>query len=223
MKTYSLLGFLIGTSMVHGIMKHNPTSCKLAREPCKPASTCEVQSCPSDRDMPRSVIEFKAGYFFFSSSNMRKVYDRGGLDLQLSGAFPIYRYLRIYGSVEYMEKSGRSLGEHERTSFWALPLSLGLQPVFPVSCYCDYYFTLGPRYVFAWVYNHFSTVPKHIKANNIGGFANTGFQFIISKHFLLDIFAEYSYVRLKINPSTAERQNVQSGGYVFGGALGYAF
>lgn len=211
-------------------MMRPPPSCEPAPPTCKPAPKCQptpkCKPAPTPcTDLPQPLIEVKAGYFFFASSPMRKVFDQGGLDLQISGAYPIQTYLRIYGSVEYLQKSGHSLGEHDKTSYWAIPLSLGLQPVFEIASYCSYYFTLGPRYFFARVHNHSSAVPRHMKGNNIGGFANTGFQFIISKHFLIDIFGEYSYARLAFHPSTstAEGHTVQVGGFTFGGALGYAF
>ncbi|MCX6989363.1 MAG: hypothetical protein NTZ52_07730 [Chlamydiae bacterium] len=40
---------------------------------------------------------------------MRKIYTDGGLDLQLSGSYPICRGLDFYTSNEYLEKSGKSL------------------------------------------------------------------------------------------------------------------
>jgi hypothetical protein len=212
---------LAGTTVSHAAMRPTPRSCQPAPDKQIP-KVCQP-TCNTDEPPP--LIEFKVGYFFFSSSPMNQVYDQGGIDLQISGAYPIQQYLRIYGSVEYLQKSGHSLGGHERTSYWALPLSLGLQPVFKISSYCSYYFTLGPRYFFARVHNHSSLVPRHMKGNNIGGFANTGFQFIISKHFLIDVFGEYSYARLAFHPSTstAEGHTVQVGGFTFGAALGYAF
>jgi hypothetical protein len=223
MRNYSILlaGFLLGTTMAHAAMRPAPRSCEPARVKQTP-TVCQPICNPEE---PPPLIEFKVGYFFFASSPMSKVFDQGGIDLQISGAYPIHRYLRIYGSVEYLEKSGHSLGGHQRTSYWALPLSLGLQPIFEITPYWSYYFTLGPRYFFARVYNHSSTVPRHMKGNNIGGFANTGFQFIIAKHFLIDIFGEYSYARLAFHPSssTAEGHTVQVGGFTFGAALGYGF
>ena len=52
----------------------------------------------------RSILELKGGYFFFTDSKMRKVYDKGGVDLQLSGSYPIWKWIQIYGSVEYLAR-----------------------------------------------------------------------------------------------------------------------
>ncbi len=179
--------------------------------------------CPCTKQHP--LIEVKAGYFFFTDSVMRHVYDEGGLDVQLSGSYPFYKLLHVYGSVEYLEKSGHSINGHQKTSLWAIPLSLGLRPVFPIGDHLQVYFTIGPRYFFVHAHNHSSYVPKKMHANGCGGFVNTGVLFIIGKHFTIDLFGEYSYKRLHFHSGKPETEGhtVQVGGLTFGGGLGYSF
>ena len=190
------------------------------------SSLCAAEKCKDSR-IPAPYIVAKAGYFFFADAEMRKVYSNGGIDLQLSGAYPVYPYLSVYGSVEFLQKSGRSLQGNQRTSIWEVPLSAGLQTSFlmysPVPIY--YYITLGPRYVFAQVHNHSPYVPHHMNQNGFGGFANTGFLFNLWHGLTLDLFGEYSYCRLHFHSSkTATRgHSVQVGGFAFGGGLGYSF
>jgi hypothetical protein len=171
------------------------------------------------------LIEVKGGYFFFTDSDMRNVFDQGGLDVQISGSYPVYKVLHVYGSVEYLEKSGHSINAHQKTSLWAVPFNLGLRPVFPIGNHVAYYFTIGPRYSLVYVHNRSSYVPKRMQARGFGGFVNTGFLFLIGKHFTLDIFGEYSYTRLSFHSSMMGTQGhtVQVGGLTFGGGLGYSF
>ena len=177
-------------------------------------------------DLPDPYIDAKLGYFFFTSS-LRDIYKQGGLDVQLSGGYPVYKYLRIYGSLEYVQKSGRSLNGDQKTTIRNFPISLGLQPTFAFHFYrpVDYYFTVGPRYVFSWVHNDSNFVSRRMNANNIGFFVNTGFQFKFGNHFLIDLFGEYSYARLKFKSKVANStgNRVQVGGFTFGGGLGYSF
>jgi hypothetical protein len=170
------------------------------------------------------LIEGKVGYFFFTDSTMRKVYDQGGVDAQLSGAYPMTNMLHIYGSIEYAQKSGHSLNGHQKTSIWFLPLSLGIQPQFEVASGIKYYFTLGPRYIFAFADNDSSYVSRHMNANGIAGFANTGFLFIMN-HFTVDLFGEYSYSKLQFHSSKkhSHGKSAQVGGLAFGAGLGYTF
>ncbi len=183
----------------------------------------EPETCSAIKQ--HALLEAKAGYFFFTSHEMRRVYDQGGLDLQLSGSIPIYKFLHVYGSVEYWQKSGHSLNSHERTSIWAFPLSLGLRPVFPVTKHIAYYFTFGPRYFFVRVHNHSSYVPRRMHANGCGLFTNTGFLFLLGEHCTVDLFGEYAYKKLSFHSHLAgtESGRVQVSGFSFGGGLGYSF
>ena len=177
-------------------------------------------------DLPDPYIDAKIGYFFFTST-LRHIYTQGGLDGQLSGAYPVYKYLRIYGGLEYVRKSGHSLNGDQKTSIRNFPISLGLQPTFTFNFYrpVSVYFTVGPRYVFSWVHNDSTFVSRRMSANNIGGFVNTGFQAKFGKHFIFDFFGEYSYARLNFKSKVANSvgNRVQVGGLTFGGGIGYAF
>jgi hypothetical protein len=188
---------------------------------CSLPWTAAAQNAPSD-------IQAKAGYFFFTSSKMKDVFDKGGIDTQISGAYGFYHWLRVCGSVEYLQKSGYSLNAHQPTSIWEIPLSLGLQPYFNVRTFSDRkldcYFTLGPRYVFAHVHNHSGYVSRIMNQNGIAGFANVGVRLSISD-VGFDAFGEYSYCKLHFHSShrASEGHAVQIGGLALGGAVGYVF
>jgi hypothetical protein len=180
-------------------------------------------STPFSKQHP--LLEAKAGYFFFTDSDMNKVYNQGGIDVQLSGSYPIYSVLHVYASVEYLEKTGYSEGMHEKTSLWEIPLSLGLRSVFSIQKYLEYYLSIGPRYFFAYAHNDSPYVPRNMQANGCGGFVNTGFLFILPKNVTIDLFGEYSYKTLHFHStqSGASGHAVQVGGLTFGGGIGYSF
>ena len=223
-------GFLIQpTHFLTEIQEANSQSFTLSNEgdDLESASSSPLPLSPpplKSHNIP-PTIEFKAGYFFFSDAKMRNVYDKGGLDLQISGSYPVWRWIQIYGSVEYFERHGRSLGGHQKTSIWAIPLSLGPKLVARIHSSTHYYFTIGPRYFFVHAHNHSSFVDKTINQNGIGGFVGTGFNFFPSRHFLIDVFGEYSYCRLHFHPSKKNvyGRTAQVGGFAFGAGLGYAF
>jgi len=175
-----------------------------------------------------SMVEFKMGYFIFGDSTMRKIYDKGGLDIQLSGSFLLKNWfkrynLELYSSVEYFERSGRSIGGDQKTSIWALPFSLGLKPVFAMNSKTQYYFALGPRYFYLHQHNHSDYVSKNKGHDGLGVFVNTGFNFNPHRRVIIDLFGEYSFMQLRIHSS---KENVygkkrQVGGFTFGGGVGY--
>ncbi len=177
------------------------------------------------------TLEAKAGYFFFVDSTMRDVYNEGGLDLQISGSYPIKKWsprfaLDVYGSVEYLERTGSSLNAGQSTSIWEIPVNVGLRPVIAITNEVQYYFAVGPRYFYIHQHNSSKYVPENNHRNGIGLFVNTGFNFIFWRHLLVDVFGEYSYAQTKFHSSSSPlsyTKTTQVGGFTFGGGLGYSF
>lgn len=179
---------------------------------------------------PHSLCEVKTGYFFFSNSKMRKVYDKGGVDIQLCASYPLKRLtsrwvLNAYGAVEYFHQSGKSLNEHQKTALWSVPINIGLKPVYEINARMQCYFAIGPRYFYIRQHNHSSYVYKNRSKDGLGFFVNTGFNYFLSNHFIADIFGEYSYAKIHFHDGKSHiyTRNIQMGGFTFGGGLGYEF
>lgn len=209
-----LLGFLLTISSALSATQEPIT------EPTQEATPCYFS---------QPILEFKAGYFFFSNSKLRKIYDRGGLDIQLCGSYPWNLSKRwsisAYGAVEYFRRSGRSLNEHQKTSIWSIPVNIGLMPAYAINPNMHYYFAIGPRYFYIHQRNHSSLIDKNESKNGIGFFVNTGFNYVLWQHFLLDVFGEYSFAKAHFHgeKSRAYSRTIQIGGFTFGGGLGYKF
>lgn len=178
----------------------------------------------------RPLFQVKAGYFFFSNSKMRKIYDRGGLDIQLCASYPLWNLtcrwtLNAYGALEYFQRSGRSINEHQKTSLWSVPINIGLKPVYAINANMQYYFAIGPRYFYIHQHNRSSYVNKNKSRNGLGLFVNTGFNYFLCDHFVIDVFGEYSYAKTHFHggKSGVYTRNIQTGGFTFGGGLGYEF
>ncbi|MFN4174571.1 MAG: hypothetical protein ACK4HV_05655 [Parachlamydiaceae bacterium] len=184
-----------------------------------------------DCPFQEALIEFKAGYFNFFDSKLRKIYNRGGFDAQISLSYPLGGgqdcplSFSAYGAIEYYRKSGQSLDAHQKTSIWSIPVNLGLKTFLNLHTCLDAYFTLGPRYFFIKQHNHSSYVNKNRSRNGIGFFANTGFIYRLSHRIWLDTFAEYSYgkIRFKANRASTYSRRVQVSGYTIGLGLGVGF
>lgn len=176
------------------------------------------------------LLEVKTGYFFFSDVKMRRVYDRGGLDIQLSASYPLWNLnsrftFNAYGAVEYFNRSGRSMNVYQKTSLWSVPINIGLKPVYAITDNVQYYFAVGPRYFYIHQHNSSSYIYKNKSRNGLGFFVNTGFNYIFCDHFVIDVFSEYSYAKTHFHSgkSNVYTRNIQIGGFAFGGGLGYKF
>lgn len=177
-----------------------------------------------------SLVEIKTGYFFFTDSTMRNIYDKGGFDLQLCASCPLQDLstrwsLNAYGAFEYFECSGHSLNDHQKTSVWAIPFNFGLQPVYAFNAKLNYYVTIGPRYFYIHQHNDTSYLYKNKSRNGLGFFVNTGLKYALRDHLVIDIFGEYSYAKTHFHNKRAAvyTTNFQIGGLTFGGGVGYQF
>jgi opacity protein-like surface antigen len=192
--------------------------------------SCELTQESSPCYFSQPLFEVKTGYYFFSNSIMRKVYDKGGLDIQLCTSCPLWNLtsrwtLNAYGAVEYFYLSGKSINGDQKTSLWAVPINIGLKPVYAINANMQYYFAIGPRSFYIHQHNLSSFVYKNKNGNGLGFFINTGFNYALNDHFVIDIFGEYSYAKVHFhggNPLIYTR-NIQIGGFTFGAGLGYEF
>ncbi|MDP1834413.1 MAG: hypothetical protein Q8K75_00660 [Chlamydiales bacterium] len=179
--------------------------------------------------LPEPLVEVKAGYFNFSDSKLRKIYDKGGLDMQLCASYPL-RYmnqwvLNAYGAVEFFQRSGTSLNGDQKTSLWSIPINLGIKPVYTISPNMQYYFAIGPRYFYIHQHNSSPYVYRNRSGNGLGFFANTGFHRMLDDGLMIDVFAEYSYgkVRFQGGRPAVYTTSMQIGGVTLGAGLGYEF
>ena len=171
------------------------------------------------------LLETKASYFFFASSNMSKVYRDGGFQVQLSGSYPIWRGLQVYGSTGFSEAWGQSLSFRQNTSLWQLSVDLGLKPIFTIASFAQYYFTMGPRYFYMHQRNSSSYVSPTVPKNGAGLFVNTGFNFFPMPRLVIDIFGEYAYEPVHFSPSRSNvyAKSTQLSFFSFGAGIGYTF
>jgi hypothetical protein len=193
---------------------------------CELSPKAKKAAAAKSKDEIAFLLEVKGGYFFFTESKMREVYDQGGLDLQLAMSGRLWKAIHLYGSVEYMQRSGKSLNDHQQTSIQLVPLSFGIKPTFNVCKGVDYYVNLGPRYFIIHQHNKSDYVNMVVNENGLGGFVGTGFYFRPNKHLVFDAYGEFSFFQRKY--ATFKKPNMDSrdidlGGFSFGGGVGYAF
>ncbi|MBS0626626.1 MAG: hypothetical protein JSS09_00255 [Verrucomicrobia bacterium] len=170
------------------------------------------------------LLETKASYFFFADSDMNKVYQNGGYQLQLSGSYPIWKGLQAYASAGFSEARGHSRSFHQDTSLWQLSIDLGLKPVFAFASFFQYYIALGPRYFYANQHNNSSYVNRTVVKNGAGLFTNTGFNFFPMPHLVIDVFGEYAYQPIhSSSDKDIYRRSVQLSFFSFGAGIGYSF
>jgi hypothetical protein len=202
----------------------------LGAVPCVAAQTKQSAADMNQKSSFRAesptqiLFEAKAAAWFFGSKTFRNVYGVAP-DLQLSASGQLWKWVHLYGSVEYLWANGKSLVDHQKTRIWMVPLSLGPKFVGKMAEWGDFYFTVGPRYFPVNVHNHSNFVDKKVSSHGLGGFANAGFLFYMTPHWTFDIFGEASYAKLHFHSSqtNVRGKSINVGGYTVGGGFGYDF
>ncbi len=171
-----------------------------------------------------TFVEAKFSYFYFSSEELRKVYDQGGINYEVATCIPVWRGFHLWGAVDYFYKEGRSLEGDEKTNIRIIPLTLGLKYIYHTNKF-GFYGGVGPRYFFVRTKNDSDFVDSKTSVSGLGGVAEAGVLYSLSKHWLLDLFGSYSFKRLHphTSHSTVQTHAEQVGGWNIGGGLGYKF
>ena len=176
------------------------------------------------------IVEFKAAYFRATDSCFRAIYGNGAALFGPEVTFSLCGDSDWYGfaSVDYLKKSGHSVGLCDPTTVRMVPLAFGLKYFKPVGC-ADLYAGLGFQ-------------PTHLKTNNcsptvvqqtsqwcLGGIAKFGAYVDVRCNFVLDFFVDYSFVKAgcpKLCPSISASLislKANLSGVIFGVGFGYRF
>lgn len=134
-------------------------------------------------------VDFKVSAFRPDSEILREIFDDHWINYQVEFDTVFYKCYRLWGAINFMHNSGRSLlistsgrsveghdsGKlnkdrhkdpselgHNKTSIRVIPVTLGVDYVYMFNRHCEFYAGAGLRYFFLDVHNH----PHHKKKNS---------------------------------------------------------
>lgn len=176
------------------------------------------------------LLEFKGAYFHPASSCFKAIY---GSNTALFGpevTFSLCSNSHWYGfaSVDYMSKTGHSIGLCNATKVSLLPLALGVK-YFISHCRYDFYLGLGFQPTRLRTVNCSPSVVQHTAAWGYGGIAKAGVYVDIPCDFFIDFFVDYSFVRFSCPKICQPEDGVilprktNLSGVIIGAGLGYRF
>lgn len=179
----------------------------------------------------QTILEFKGAYFLPTHSPFKKIYKGCALygpelTVQICEDNDWY----AFASVDYFRKKGHSLGLCNPTTVKLIPVAFGLKYFVPAYDDCiDLYAGLGFQAVNVRTKNCSPFVIQKESQWGIGGIAKIGAYYYLPCNFVLDIFVDYSFVRVGSNdcdcPISPFVQSVKANvsGAIFGLGLGYTF
>ncbi|MFC1841621.1 hypothetical protein ACFLYA_00955 [Candidatus Dependentiae bacterium] len=198
------------------------------------------------------AITIKNGYFHPRDKVLRCIFDRcgkkGGYWFEGAVRRNVWKRLDVEASGSYFRKEGKALCGTECTRVSIPTFGLGLKYFFSrrdCSCCIDkfsFFVGTGLRVFFYKEKNGSPFVNPCFKKTTAGGMVNVGFEYDVREHFLINLFFDYNFKKLKPCDKNCCNQNcdpyrtgiltsccpsyfcnVDLGGFVFGIGLGGKF
>lgn len=171
-----------------------------------------------------AFLEAKAAYFYPANSTFRDIYSGGGIyGAELT--CQAYKRLYAFASADYFHRKGSSLGESDPTTITFVPLGLGLKYLFPVHKR-DFYLGAGVLGTYLHIQDDSPFVLRNSCKWGLGAVGKAGIVFNVSKHFIIDLFTNYTYTKIDFDNNdggNVTRNTADISGWSFGAAIGYRF
>lgn len=172
------------------------------------------------------LLEAKGAYYFATNHLFRQIYGHGSGRYGAEATIELCDELYAFVSIDGFTKKGRSLGGCSPTRLTMIPVSFGLKYLHEI-CWGDVYLGLGG------LATHVSetdcaqfVIPKRHDWT-MGGILKAGIIFDLPRCFFIDLFADYSFIKINFNNCSC-LFNVQScradiSGVAVGLGVGYRF
>ena len=189
---------------------------------CCPSDCCEA-SCFGD-----VTIEGRFSAFFPLGSRAREIYNDALPCLELQVATVICDCWQPWFNAGYIWSDGNSIGCGNKTQLSVVPLSLGINYLFPLCDCVDWYIGAGALYSFLRTEDHSPYVHEHVRKNTWGGTARVGFYYQWTECLFLEGFLDYVYQEFDFSTDEDSdpyvvRNDVDLSALKLGVGLGYRF
>jgi hypothetical protein len=174
------------------------------------------------------AVEGRVAYFRPSSKKVQEIYGDGWADYQIEISKGFGENWRAWLGVSGFEKSGHSLGFHDKTKLSLIPVTLGAKYLFCLDACTKLYVGAGICYSSLSIKDHSNYVHEHISKGRVGGLFQVGVYYVFTEHFFADIFVDYLYQRFDFSKSHdysqyVERHDLNLSGFKVGGGIGIKF
>ncbi len=158
------------------------------------------------------LTEAKVGYFLPTDSKFRSIYGEDGILFGLESSFAVPHNFYPWISVDVYDNSGHTKSHH-KSHIYFIPVGAGIKYIYPFR-YLSVYGGAGVLPTYLHVHDH--------SRWGCGGIVKAGFIADRIWNFFIDLFAEYSYIKMRhteeLNPANLSNFTVGGGvGYHFGG------
>jgi len=168
-----------------------------------------------DRTIRQGSVEFTLGSYSMHEPRFEAVYPSGGLISGLTLSSAITSNVNFYLDIKYYSRQGTLTFSKEKTTFYMVPIDLGVRYIYPLGLFHPY-LGAGLDFYFYYEDNAIGTVLNYTSGYHITG--GTYFRFVKSVPLLLNVRLKYTWA--KADESAGQ---IQLGGLEYSAGLAFAF
>ena len=168
-----------------------------------------------ERAIPQGSVEFTLGSYSMNEPRFEAAYPSGGLMVGLTLSSAIASNVNFYLDIKYYSRQGALTFSKEKTTFYLVPIDLGIRYIYPLGFFHPY---LGAGIDFYLYYedNPLGTVLNYANGYHITG--GTYLRFAKSIPVMVNVRLKYTWVKAEENAI-----QIQLGGLEYSAGLTFAF
>lgn len=173
--------------------------------------------------MPLS-LKARVSAFVPQDHTLREIYGKVWPAYSLEGNYLLDEHLSPFVNTSFYYASGKSLGLHNKTQVFMMPITGGLNYFWNPTAILHPFLGAGVGGVYAHFNNHSPYVQKHPHAWGFSGLVQGGVEVNLGKHLFVDLFTSYRWEcpHFKKTAGVTTKQ-IPMGGWEIGGSIGGQF
>jgi hypothetical protein len=169
----------------------------------------------SERTIRQGSVEFTLGGYAMNEPRFDAVYKSGGLMSGLSLSSAVVSDVNFYLDVKYYSREGELTFSKEKTTFYIVPISLGVRYIYPLGLF-NPYLGAGLDFYFYYEENPIGTVLNYTNGFHIAG--GTYIRISQSVPVLVNVRLKYTWANAEENSVS-----IQLGGFEYGVGVAFVF
>jgi outer membrane protein W len=168
-----------------------------------------------ERTIPQGSVEFTLGTYNMNEPRFEAAYPSGGLIGGLTLSSAIASNVNFYLDIKYYSRQGTLTFSKEKTTFYMVPIDLGLRYIYPLGLFHPY-LGAGLDFYFYYEDNPIGTVLNYTNGYHITG--GTYLRFVKSVPLMVNFRLKYTWAKAE-----EEANPIQLGGLEYSAGLAFAF
>lgn len=170
------------------------------------------------------IVEGKGAYFLPTDSKFSNIFHGSGIyGAEVTGR--IWKNLYAFASADFFNKRGKTVSFDTPTRINIINIGAGLKYLVPFF-FGDFYIGLGALPTRLHTHDFSPYIIQKRTKWGCGGIAKVGTYFNLPASFVIDLFVDYSFVKIHFDGSSSlniPSQSARLNGCWFGGGVGYRF